>query len=161
MINESEIVFVEESRQSKSFEATVGEVVTKFKKREIDGDQAVRRTIDGEYRWLTVADLCKHEPVTSVAELGATEQKTTLDDKDTPPRTYDVLLCVFGLLSLFGHFASPASIALSGLALFFWIRRKGSNVWYRTVGLVAALISIGGTVFILGAAWLVVVRTWF
>jgi vacuolar-type H+-ATPase subunit H len=65
MINESEIIFVEETRQSKSFEATAGEIVTKFKSREIEGDQVVRRTTDGEYGWLTVAELCKNEIVRS------------------------------------------------------------------------------------------------
>jgi hypothetical protein len=90
-----------------------------------------------------------------------TEQKPTPDVQDKTPRTYDVLLCVFGLLSLFGHFASPASIAFSGLALFFWIRRKGPNVWFRTVGLVAALISLGGTVLVLVAAWLGLGLLWF
>ena len=65
MINDSEIIFVEETRQSKSFEATVGEIVAKLKSREIDGDQVVRRTIDGEYSWLSVADLCKSEIVKS------------------------------------------------------------------------------------------------
>jgi hypothetical protein len=87
-----------------------------------------------------------------------TEQKPPPDVQDKSPRTYDVLLCVFGLLSLFPHFASPAAIVFFALALFFWIRRKGANVWYRTVGLVAALISLRGTVLYLGIAWLAWLR---
>jgi|HubBroStandDraft_6_1064221.scaffolds.fasta_scaffold1093568_1 hypothetical protein len=63
MIYESEIIFVEETRQSKSFEATAEEIATKYKSRGIEGDRVVRRTIDGEYSWLTVAELCKNEIV--------------------------------------------------------------------------------------------------
>jgi hypothetical protein len=65
MINESEIIFVEETRQSKSFEATVGDIVAKFRSRKIEGDQVVRRTTDGEYSWTTVAELCKNDIVKS------------------------------------------------------------------------------------------------
>jgi hypothetical protein len=65
MINESEIIFVEESQRSKSFQTTIGEIIAKFRRREIEGDQVVRRTIDGEYSWTNVAELCKNDIVKS------------------------------------------------------------------------------------------------
>ena len=83
------------------------------------------------------------------------ETAESLNVQKAPTRTYDVLLCVFGLLSLLAHFASPVAIILVSLAFFFWSRREGKKTWYRTVGLVAAIISLGCTVFYLGLALLV------
>lgn len=51
--------FVEETRGSKSFEATLEEVARGFKSGKLQGDQIVRKTVDGDYQWTTVAELCK------------------------------------------------------------------------------------------------------
>ena len=59
MINASEPVYVEETLKSEAFEATADEIVKRFKRGELAGDRAVRRTIDGQFSWSTVAQLSK------------------------------------------------------------------------------------------------------
>lgn len=51
--------FVEETRHTKSFEASIEDIVKDFKNGRLKGDYSVRKTVDGEYRWFTVAELCK------------------------------------------------------------------------------------------------------
>jgi hypothetical protein len=52
--------FIEETRNTKSFEATIEELVSCYKSGKLLGDQSVRMTVDGEYRWSIVSDICKN-----------------------------------------------------------------------------------------------------
>jgi len=79
-----EIVFVEETPRSKSFEATVEEAVKKYKSGEIEGDRIVRRTTDGEYSWTSVAELSKNERDEPTPQKSVT--KTEQISADAPPR---------------------------------------------------------------------------
>ena len=79
------------------------------------------------------------------------ESPPPIDVNPKTGRTYEVLLCVFGLLSLAAHFASLLAFILIAAAFYFWLCRIEKK-WYGTVGLVSASVSLGLSVFYLGMA---------
>jgi len=116
MNNESEVVFVEETRQSKSFEATIEEILKKFRSGEIKGDRVVRRTIDGEYSWLNVADLSKNErDVQSVSDSKTIEPQKP-EQKPESGWNNPIVFGLIGVLigSIAGAIFEPEGVNIIG-----------------------------------------------
>jgi hypothetical protein len=63
----TQLCLVEETRTGKSFSAPLGDIIKAHKNGQLDGHRTVRMTIDGDYEWSTVAELCKQSETTLVA----------------------------------------------------------------------------------------------
>jgi hypothetical protein len=96
--NKKKDYFVEEARNAEAFEATLEDIVTGFRSGKLEDWRTVRMTIDGEYKWSTVGELCKNERVQrSGSKLPDSQEQdapNTSPPKETPKKRSNPIIVV-------------------------------------------------------------------